>query len=235
MGIGFSEGEDSRRRHGAAEPGVLEPSVDEPPGHATASAEPPSPEAEPEAAPESQPEPDSQAATTEELVEALARIEDTLAESQRLIDRQTEVAARLHAENQTLRAGELRTAQAGLVSSVLRVYDDVSRMAATSEDPAAERDLGMVAEALVDALERNGIDRMPVAAGDRFEPGRHKVAEVEATDDADVDRTVARVVRDGFAWSDGTVVRVSDVVVHRCQAPAAEPASADAASDQPAD
>lgn len=210
MKAGFGEGEGGPAPDGEAESGLLEVPVE---GN-----ESPPPEEE-----------ESQPAAADPVIEALARIEDKLAESQRLVDRQTEVAARLHTENQTLRAGELRTAQVGLVSSVLRVYDDVSRMAVTSEEPSTRRDLGMIAEALVDALAGNGIDLVSAEEGERFEPGRHKVAEVEPTLDADADRTIARVVRPGFAWSDGTVVRVSDVVVLRYEAPAADAASDDIA------
>lgn len=208
-----------------------QPSVAEPPQHPTADADlreaEPDPPLEPDAEAEpGGPRPESDAEAEAEaqpagsgpVIDALTRIEETLAESQRLIDRQTEVAARLHAENQTLRAGELRTAQTGLVSSVLRVYDDVSRMALAGEDQAAQRDLGIVAEALADALERNGVERMPVGPEERFEPGRHKVVEVEATPDAEADRTIARVVRPGFVWPDGSVVRVSDVAVRKHEA-----------------
>jgi molecular chaperone GrpE (heat shock protein) len=162
------------------------------------------------------------------VADALVNIEERLAESQRLIERQADIAAKLHAENQTLRAGELRSAQTALVLSVVRVYDDVSRMAVTAEDAATRSDLGIVADALVDALERNGVDRMAVNAGDSFEPGRHKVAEIETTTDPDADRTVARVVRSGFVWPDGAVVRVTDVAVRKYEAavpehPPAEP------------
>src|SRR5262245_6074874 len=77
--------------------------------------EPPPPEApEPEPAAEPEPKPDG-------VELALRALTDKLAEHQRLIDRQAEVASNLHAENQRLRAGELRQAQTALVTSILRV------------------------------------------------------------------------------------------------------------------
>jgi molecular chaperone GrpE (heat shock protein) len=163
-------------------------------------------------APDPEPEPAA-------IAEALARIEDKLAESQRLIDRQAEIAAKLHAENQVLRGGELRQAQGALVLSVLRVFDDVSQMAATAEDPAGRHDLGIVAEALADALARNGVDALAADVGEPFEARKHKIAAIETTTDPGADRTVARVVRPGFAWSDGEAVRVSDVAVFKYTAP----------------
>lgn len=162
-----------------------------------------------------QPEPDTESL----VIEALGRIEGKLSESQRLIDRQAEIAAKLHAENQTLRGGELRTAQAALVLSVLRVYDDVNQMALTTEDPSASKDLGIVADALEEAMARNGIDPSTVSLGEPFEARAHKIAAIEATADPDADRTVARVVRSGFVWSDGSVVRVSDVAVFKYTPP----------------
>src|SRR4051812_2744719 len=119
-------------------------------------AQPVAPEAEPEQEPgdeldvpavangqlESQPEPSLQPVAATEpdedpVVAALSRIEAQLAESQRLLDRQVAIATKLHAENQILRAGELRKAQTATVLSVLRVFDDVNQMAATATEEAA--------------------------------------------------------------------------------------------------
>lgn len=177
---------------------------------------------EPALAAEPTPEPEPS-----EVMAALGRIEERLAESQRLIDRQAEIAAKLHAENQVLRTGELRKAQEALVLSVLRVFDDVSRMAATTEDPAGRADLGIVADAIADALARNGVEALVVEPGEPFEARRHKIASIEPTADAAADRTVAHVVRPGFGWSDGDPVRVSDVAVFKYTAPVApEPSAA---------
>jgi molecular chaperone GrpE (heat shock protein) len=176
------------------------------------------------------PEPDADSP----IVEALSRIEARLEESQRLLDRQSEIAAKLHAENQLLRAGELRKAQTGVVLSVLRVFDDVNQMAATAKTDAAREDLSLVADSLRDALARNGIDPVLVEEGMSFDGRRHKIVTIEQSPDPDADRTVARVLRPGFAWSDGDLVRVSDVAVYKYTAPAEPPAAADAAEPQSA-
>ncbi len=149
------------------------------------------------------------------VLEAIAELRAQSAESQRLLERQIEIASRLHAENQTLRAGELRQAQQGLVASVLRVFDDLRHMAATAADPAGQRDLTLAADALSDALERNGVGVSSIEVGEVFDPKRHKIASVRSTADADANRTVSEVTRPGFAWSDGTVVRVAEVVVFK--------------------
>lgn len=173
---------------------------------------------ESEAAPEPQATPDP----LEPLAEALDELRRQLAEHQRLLDRQIEVAANLHSENQALRAGEVRQAQQGLVSSVLRVFDDLRHMAATASDPAGQRDLGLAADALADALERNGVEVRGVSPGEAFDPKVHKIASVRSTPDPEANRTVAEVVRPGFAWTDGAIVRVAEVVVFKHDAAAAD-------------
>lgn len=183
---------------------------------------------ESEAEPAAEPELD----TTALVAEALARIEEKLGESQRLLDRQSEVASRLHAENQALRAGELRKAQLPLVLNILRVYDDIARMAEMTDDNASS-DLHLAAEAMVDALERSGVSTMAVTTGEPFDAKRHKVTTIEPATDPEAERTVARVVRAGFIWSDGELVRVSDVAVFKYQPPAKPADEPEEAADEP--
>ena len=211
----------------------------------------PEPVADPEAAPEpeaaTEPEsaPEPEAATESDpageadedpvIVAALSRIEAQLGESQRLLDRQVEIATKLHAENQVLRAGELRKAQTAIVLSVLRVFDDVNQMAATATEEAARKDLSLVAESLADALALNGVEAVFIEPGVPFDGRSHKIATIEPTDDPDADRTVARVVRPGFAWADGDAVRVSDVAVCKYTPPSEpEPEPAAPAEPEPA-
>src|SRR4051794_12917601 len=163
-------------------------------------------------APPFEPEGDSRAGAVELALRALT---ETLAEHQRLIGRQADIAANLHAENQRLRAGELRQAQAALVTSVLRVLDDVTQMAQIAKSPESRGDLALVADALTDALERNGVLAGAVEPGTAFDARAHRIALVEATPDPAADRTVARVVRPGFSWADGSVIRLTDVAVFR--------------------
>lgn len=176
--------------------------------------------AEPEPTPEPEPH-----------LELLVRIEDRLAESQRLLGRQTEIAASLHEENQRLKVGELRGALTPLVRDVLRVQDDVTAMLGTDPEAAgAARDLDLVRSALLDALARNGIEPIVCAVGTPFDPRLHKVAGVVPTSDPQLDRCVAAVVRPGFTWHDGDPVRPADVQVYKLQAPA-DPGPADTQND----
>jgi molecular chaperone GrpE len=165
---------------------------------------------------------DEQAITLETLATALAGIDERLAElagvdgrlaeSQRLLVRQSELADKLHAENQRLRAGELRGAMLPLVRDLLRLHDDIGRIAGEAE---RVEDLELMQASLLDALARNGILAVRPAVGEQFDPKRHSVAGVVETDDASVDRSISDVIRLGFQWEDGQVIRVAEVRVYK--------------------
>jgi len=61
---------------------------------------------------------------------------------------------KLHGENQRLRAGELRGAMLPLVRDLLRLHDDIGRIADATEQV---EDLELMQISLLDALSRNGI------------------------------------------------------------------------------
>jgi molecular chaperone GrpE (heat shock protein) len=148
----------------------------------------------------------------EALAAAVAGLDGRLAESQRLLVRQGELTDKLHAENQRLRAGELRGAMLPLVRDLLRLHDDIGRIADASEQAG---DLELMQVSLLDALARNGIVPVRPAAGEPFDPKRHSAAGVVEADDPSLDRSISEVIRLGFQWEDGQVVRVADVRVYR--------------------
>jgi molecular chaperone GrpE (heat shock protein) len=146
----------------------------------------------------------------------LDRLDDLgrrLDELARLGAHQRELVDELHSDNQRLRAGELFQAQAPLLRDLVRLHDDVERLEAGGGDAAA--DLALVRQQLLQVLDRAGVRRYEVAAGEPFDGTRHQgVRSVPATDGA-VDRTVAAMVRCGFERDDGRVLRPADVEVHR--------------------
>ena len=147
------------------------------------------------------------------LTTVLESLDSRLAEAQRLLARQAEMAERLHAENQGLRAGELRGAQLPLVRDLMRLCDDVERMRAVAGE--SEGDLALVEKGLLDILARNGIEKFEVERGEAFDPRLHAAAGAEPTEDEQLDRTVAEVVRRGFRWDSGDVIRVAEVRAYR--------------------
>jgi molecular chaperone GrpE (heat shock protein) len=147
------------------------------------------------------------------LAAVLESLDSRLAEAQRLLARQSEMTERLHAENQGLRAGELRGAQLPLVRDLMRLCDDVERMRAVAGEAAG--DLALVEKGLLDILARNGIEKLGVEQGESFDSRLHTAAGVDSTDDEQLDRTVAEVVRNGFRWDSGDVIRVAEVRAYR--------------------
>lgn len=147
------------------------------------------------------------------LETVLESLDSRLAEAQRLLARQSELTERLHVENQGLRAGELRGAQLPLVRDLMRLCDDVERMRAVAGESAG--DLALVEKGLLDILARNGIEKFGVERGEAFDSRLHAAAGVDRTEEEQLDRTVAEVVRGGFRWDSGDVIRVAEVRAYR--------------------
>jgi molecular chaperone GrpE (heat shock protein) len=155
----------------------------------------------------------------DEIAATLASLDVRLEESQRLMGRQVDLVDRLHAENQRLRAGELRAATLPLIRDLLRLHDDIGRLA--QEDTGdGSRDLNVVKVSLLDALARNGVIASSPQSGESFDPKLHSASGILPADEEAADRTIAEVVRVGFHWEDGQVVRAADVRVFKYQAPA---------------
>jgi molecular chaperone GrpE (heat shock protein) len=147
------------------------------------------------------------------LAAVLESLDSRLADSQRLLGRQADLTDRLHAENQALRAGELRAAQAPLVRDLLRLHDDLSRMREAAGEGGD--DLRVVQATLLDTLARNGVESFAPQPEEPFDAALHSAAGVETTDDASLDRTVAEVLKPGFRWDAGEVIRVAEVRAYR--------------------
>jgi molecular chaperone GrpE (heat shock protein) len=148
-----------------------------------------------------------------DLRTAVVGLDSRLEESQRLLGRQSDLVDRLHTENQELRAGELRTAQLPLIRDLLRLHDDVSRMRVAAGE--LDEDLRVVQESLLDILARNGVESFAPEDGDEFDPRFHAAAGIEPTADRSLDKSVAVVVKRGFRWDCGDVIRVAEVRAFR--------------------
>jgi molecular chaperone GrpE (heat shock protein) len=162
------------------------------------------------------PEAAEEASSGEQLAQALDRFDDRLEEAHRLLERQTDLVDKLHAENQALRAGEIRAAQMPLVRGLLSLSDDVARLQAAAGEST---DLALVRDSVVETLRRNGIEPFAPAAGEQFDAAAHSVSGVERTADEQLDKTIAEVVRQGFRWDSGEVIRVAEVRALRYEAP----------------
>lgn len=149
----------------------------------------------------------------EAQAEAVERFDQRIEEALRLLARQTDHVEQLHAENQRLRQGEVRATLLPLVRDMLRVHDDLARLASFEGDAAA--DLEIARQSILDALARNGVVSATPLTGEPFDARLHRAEAPVETDDPTLHRTIAATLRSGFAWEDGTVLRAADVRVYR--------------------
>jgi molecular chaperone GrpE (heat shock protein) len=157
----------------------------------------------------------------ESVATSLANLVERLDESQRLLARQVDHVDHLHAENQRLRAGELRAAISPLVRDLLRLHDDVGRLAEASTDES-KHDMDVVRVSLLDVLARAGIVSFEPEVDVQFDPKLHNATGVVTTCDATREHQIAEVIRTGFHWEDGQILRVADVAVFKYEAPSDE-------------
>jgi molecular chaperone GrpE len=149
----------------------------------------------------------------DELAAAAAREQERAAFRESVIDR-------LHAENQTLRRGELDTMFQPVRDGVVALHDLARRAAGQyrrTEEPTPERGAALleaVAEEAADVLARLGISRIEPVAGELFDPGRHRGVATVPTPEPWQDNTIVEVSAIGFALAE-KIIRRAEVVVAR--------------------
>lgn len=153
----------------------------------------------------------------------LAAIEDQVAGFQDRSRHREAIIDRLHAENQELRSGERRAVLDPVVTDLMRLYDALGSQARGLEDRGSGNIatlLHSLADDVVLALERIGVESFPVAVGEPFDPGRHRALAAVPTGDAELGATLAHVDAVGFVDAvSGRVRRKAPVRVYRHNGP----------------
>ena len=161
------------------------------------------------------------------LVSAMANMADQLREANRISEGRERVIDRLHDENQKLKQGELQQVMLPVFRDLIRLYDDLKITAANYADRDGNEktatELTCYRETVGDILYRYGVERIEVAVGESFNPKEHKAVATVPSSDSEQDRTVAKIIRDGFQ-TDIRVVRNVEVEVYRHAPPAASTA-----------
>lgn len=154
------------------------------------------------------------------ILDALGRLAGEIAgigrridELVRLGDRREQLIDRLHAENQRLRAGEVAQVQAPVLREMIRGYDLVVSL--QSSDSPANPDLDLVRRRLLDGLEQAGVRPLTLDDGAPFDAAFHSAVERVDTSQPELDMTVERTVRVGFAQDAERLLRPADVAVWR--------------------
>lgn len=129
----------------------------------------------------------------------------------RLREHDTEIIARLHAENRRLRQGELTEAMAPLLRGLLRLHDKMGSLAAGDRDSIA----GLLQTQLEQTLDVTaGIRPFSPSVGEPFDSARHTGVRRVKTTDPGSDNMIARVVKAGFL-RDQSMIRPAEVDVFR--------------------
>ncbi len=176
---------------------------------------------EPEAVEADSPVPAEPAGPVDQLdsvLISLERLHLRLDELSRLSERQMGHIDQLHAENQQLRAGELRQAMSPMLRSLVRHHDNVAKMEeSVVENDAESHALRDVRAGLLNVLSIAGVESFDVGPDEPFDASRHQGVGRTDTDDVALDGTVARMRRCGFVSDDGRIVRAAEVEVYRAR------------------
>lgn len=156
----------------------------------------------------------------QELASRMDRLTTFLEEVNKISQDRERIIDRLHQENQQLRVGEIQQVVAPLLRDLVRLYDDLNQTArayATHPEVKIEsvsKDIECFRDAVSDILYRQGIELYKVDEGTPFNPKEHKALGVVPTFDHAQDRTIARVIREGFR-TESRIVRILEAEVYR--------------------
>jgi molecular chaperone GrpE len=155
------------------------------------------------------------------LADSLAKLRDEVAEANAISRERERIIDRLHEENKRLRAEALDRLAEPLLRDLIRLSDDLGKTVAAysakdSTPPAILADLRSYADAVQDILYRQGVEPFDAAQGTPFDPKTHRALATVPAGEGDRDRTIARVIRVGFA-SGARVLRLLEAEVYRAR------------------
>lgn len=149
----------------------------------------------------------------DELTQRLDELQKALVRTTALQEHHAAMVQKLHAENQSLRQGELTQAMKPFILDVARLHDDVERVIRSAGDELAKA--APIPEFILDVLDRHGVTQVRPSAGDPFDPKVHQGLKVASTSDESLDGRVQSVIRPGFIRDGEHLVRPAQVVVFR--------------------
>jgi molecular chaperone GrpE (heat shock protein) len=134
---------------------------------------------------------------------------------------QEQQIAALHQELEAHRRGLYQQILKPVLIDIVGLYDDIAKMNSGSVEAGAQiqqagafaRERGFLLDSIEEILQRYGVI-MYACDSDAIDRSRQRVIDVMPTDNADLDRRVARRVRPGFEV-DGKILRPEWVVAYR--------------------
>jgi molecular chaperone GrpE (heat shock protein) len=152
-------------------------------------------------------------ATIEQLGQRIDELQKTVSQSAALQEHQASMVQKLHAENQTLRQGELTQALKPIILDIARLHDDVERVISRGGDALAKA--APIPEFIIDVLDRHGVTQIAPTPGEPFDSKLHQGLKVVETSEQTQDGVVESVIRPGFIRDGAHLVRPAQVVVYR--------------------
>lgn len=149
----------------------------------------------------------------EQLARRLRSLDGSLAELAALERRHVGVIEQLHADNTTLRRGELALALKPLLLDIARLYDDVDGIVERGGE--AHPSASLIRDLISDLLERHDVTMLRPEEGEAFDPTLYVAAGVVETSDPGLDTRISSVERAGFIRDGAHVVRAARVRVFR--------------------
>jgi molecular chaperone GrpE (heat shock protein) len=167
----------------------------------------------------------------DELTRRLDELQKAIVQTTALQEHHAAMVQKLHAENQSLRQGELTQAMKPFILDVARLHDDVERVIQSAGDELAKA--APIPEFILDVLDRHGVTQVRPSAGDPFDSKVHQGLKVASTSDKSLNGKVESVIRPGFIGDGEHLVRPAQVVVFRYAAEAepVAPAAPEALTD----
>lgn len=152
------------------------------------------------------------------LVEALANLSNQIREVNRISEERERTINHLHEENQRLKQGEQQQLLLPVFRDLIRLYDDLrtttANYAKAEGTEKITRELTCYGETVCDILYRHGVEQIEVSTGAVFDPKAHKAVATVPASEPELDRTIAKVVREGFK-TDFRIIRNVEVEVYR--------------------
>jgi molecular chaperone GrpE (heat shock protein) len=148
-----------------------------------------------------------------EVRELLSALEQDLRETIGLEQRHAAIIEKLHAENLTLRQGELVQSMKPLLLDIARLHDDVARVIERGGEDV--KGAAIIPALILDVLDRHGVTQIDPEIGSPFDAKVHQAVQVVRTADAQLDGTIFAVRRPGFLRDGAHLVRPAQVEVHK--------------------
>jgi molecular chaperone GrpE (heat shock protein) len=149
----------------------------------------------------------------ERVLKTLATLQGSFDAKIRYDEAKERQIAALHQELETHRQGLYQQILRPVLTDLIGIYDEIANHLAAGENGDPVGGAGSLLEMVEGVLERYSVISYR-CEGDDIDRARQRVIDVESTDDAELNRRLARRLRPGFEL-DGKILRPEWVIAYR--------------------